>query len=135
MATAAAEITSLVAFTLPGTPYSVRLARFYVRSALNYHDLGGYAEDAEMITSELITNAIAHAGAQAVGLELTCLADGKTLAIVVTDPCPAPPVRRNPAEDTEHGRGLNIVEALSTRWGWRPQDPGKAVYAILTQDA
>jgi anti-sigma regulatory factor (Ser/Thr protein kinase) len=125
----------MVAFTLPTTPYSVGLARFYVRSALTCHGLGSYADNAEMIASELVTNAIAHADAQAVGLELTYMSDGGTLAIVVTDPCPDPPVRRDPAEDTEHGRGLNIVEALSTWWGWRPQDPGKAVYAILTREA
>lgn len=135
MATAAIEATSLVAFTLPGTPYSVQMARFYVRSALSYHNLSGYAEDAETVTSELITNAIAHAGARTVGLELTCLAGGGTLAIVVTDACPDPPVRRDLTEGTEHGRGLNIVEALATRWGWRRQDPGKAVYAILTREA
>jgi hypothetical protein len=33
--------TSLIAFTLPSTPYSVQMARFYTRAALTYHDLGG----------------------------------------------------------------------------------------------
>jgi hypothetical protein len=57
------------------------------------------------------------------------------LAIVVTDPSPLPPLKRDPGNDTEHGRGLHIVEALSARWGWQPRDPGKAVYAILTGEA
>jgi anti-sigma regulatory factor (Ser/Thr protein kinase) len=57
------ETTSLIALTLPGTPYSVRMARFYVRAALSYHDLGHYAQDAEAVASELVTNAIEHAGA------------------------------------------------------------------------
>jgi hypothetical protein len=52
MATTAAETTSLIAFTLPSTPYSVQMARFYIRAALSYHDLGDYAEDAEMVTSD-----------------------------------------------------------------------------------
>jgi hypothetical protein len=52
MAVAAAETTSLVAFTLPGTPYSVQMARFYVRAALGYHDLAHYAGDVEMVTSD-----------------------------------------------------------------------------------
>jgi hypothetical protein len=53
MALAAAEdITSLVAFTLPGTPYSVRMARFYIRAALTCHGLDDYAEDAEMVASD-----------------------------------------------------------------------------------
>jgi anti-sigma regulatory factor (Ser/Thr protein kinase) len=134
MATTATGAGALVAFTLPGTPYSVQMARSYVQATLNYHDLDAYAEDAEMVASELVTNAIKHAGAQAVGLELTFLHDAGALAIVVTDPCPLPPVKRDPSGDAAFGRGLNIIEALSSRWGWRPQDPGKAVYAILTRE-
>ena len=65
MAIAATETTSLVAFTLPGTPYSARMARFYVRAALSYHGLGDYAEDAETVASELVTNAVTHADAPA----------------------------------------------------------------------
>ena len=128
------ETTSLVAFTLPGTPYSVQMARFYVRAALGYHDLGDYAEDAEMVTSELVTNAIAHASAQAFGLELMRLDGSGAVVVVVTDPCPLPPVKRDPAADAEHGRGLLVVEALSARWGWTPHDPGKAVFAIFTRE-
>jgi anti-sigma regulatory factor (Ser/Thr protein kinase) len=135
MTIAAAETTPLIAFTLPSTPYSVQMARFYVRAALSYHDLGDYAEDAEMVASELVTNAITHAGARAVGLEVTCMQGAGTLAIVVTDPCPLPPVKRDPVDGAEHGRGLHLVEALSARWGWRLQDPGKAVFAILTREA
>jgi anti-sigma regulatory factor (Ser/Thr protein kinase) len=131
---AAAETTSLVAFTLPGTPYSVRMARFYVRAALGYHDLGNYAGDVEMVTSELVSNAIAHASAAAINLELMRLEDSGAVVVIVTDSCPHPPVKRDPAEDAEHGRGLHVVEALSTRWGWTPQDPGKAVFAIFTKE-
>jgi anti-sigma regulatory factor (Ser/Thr protein kinase) len=131
MSIAAAEPTSLVAFTLPGTPYSVRMARFYVGAALRHHDLADYAESAEAVTSELVTNAIAHTGADAVGLELMCLEGSGAIVIVVTDPCPLPPVMHDPAEDSEHGHGLRLVDALAARWGWKPQDPGKAVYAIL----
>lgn len=135
MASTATETMSLAAFTLPGSPDSARMARFYVRAALTYHSLGGYADDAEMVASELITNAVVHATASVVSLELTWLDGFKALAVVVTDSSPLPPVKRDPVKDTEHGRGLHIVEALSARWGWRPQDPGKAVYAILTRNA
>jgi anti-sigma regulatory factor (Ser/Thr protein kinase) len=135
MVIATAETMSLVAFTLPGTPYSVRMARFYVRAALSYHNLGDYAEDTEVVTSELVTNAIAHAGAHPVGLELTYLEGAGAVAIIVTDCCPLPPVMHDPAGDTEHGRGLHLIDALSARWGWQRQDPGKAVYAILVRKA
>jgi anti-sigma regulatory factor (Ser/Thr protein kinase) len=134
MATATTEGTSPVVFTLPGTPYSVQMARFYVRAALGYHDLGDYAENIELVTSELVTNAIAHASTRAINLELIRLEGPGAVAVIVTDSSPHPPVRLDPAEDAQHGRGLHIVEALSTRWGWTPQGPGKAVFAIFTRE-
>ena len=131
MQTAAAESTSLIAFTLPSSPYSVRMARFYVRTALGYHDLGGYADDAEMVTSELVTNVIVHAGSPSFGLEMISFADPASVAVIVTDTSPRPPVKRRTAGDAGHGRGLVIIDAVSAAWGWRPRPPGKAVYAIL----
>src|ERR1700727_3317362 len=126
MAIAAAETESLVAFILPSTPYSVQMARFYIRAALTYHDLGDYADDAEMVSSVTMTNAVEHAGAQTIGLELTRLEGSTAVAIVITDPSPLPPVKRDLEGDAECGRGLHIVAALSARWGWRPQGVGKA---------
>ena len=134
MAIAAAETTSLVAFTLPGTPYSVQMARFYVRATLGYHDLGHYAGDVEMVTSELVSNAVAHAGAAAIDLALLRLGDSGAVMVVVTDLSPDPPVKRDLTGDAEHGRGLHVVEALSYSWGWAPCGPGKAVYAIFTKE-
>jgi anti-sigma regulatory factor (Ser/Thr protein kinase) len=134
MATTATKTTSLIAITLPSTRYSAWMARYYVRAALQDHDLGDYAADAAAVTSELVTNAITHTDATAVGLELTCLEGAAAVAIVVTDPCSRPPVKFDPAEDAEHGRGLQVVEALSARWGWSPQGSGKAVFAIFTKE-
>jgi anti-sigma regulatory factor (Ser/Thr protein kinase) len=134
MAIAAEQSTSLAAFTLPGTTYSAAMARFYVRAALGYHELGDFTEDVETVTSELVSNAIAHASARAFDLELLRLDGSGTVAVVVTDPCPLPSVKRHPAAGAEHGRGLLVEEALSARWGWTPRDPGKAVFAIFTRE-
>jgi anti-sigma regulatory factor (Ser/Thr protein kinase) len=135
MATTATKTTSLISFTLPGTPYSVQMARFYVRTALNYHDLGDYIEDTGAVTSELVSNAVMHAGARTFGLELLRLTDSPgAVAVAVTDPSPLPPIRRAPAAGDENGRGLLVVEALSARWGWRPKDSGKTVFAILARE-
>jgi len=128
------ENTSLVTFTLPSTPYSVQMARFYVRAALGYHDLADYAGNVEIVTSELVTNAIAHASARTINLELIRLECPGAVVVVVTDSSPRPPLKLDPAEDAQHGRGLHIVEALSARWGWTPQEPGKAVFAIFTRE-
>ena len=135
MPTAATENTPLIALTLPSSPYSARMARFYVRAALAYHDLGDYTDDAQTVTSELVTNAITHAGTPSFGLEITLLKVPASVAVIVTDASPQPPVKRCPGGDAEHGRGLIIVETVSAAWGWQPRNPGKAVYAILTREA
>jgi anti-sigma regulatory factor (Ser/Thr protein kinase) len=135
MTIAATETPPLIEFTMPGTPHSVRMARFYVRAALTCHDLGDYADDAETVTSELATNAITHAHAAQFGIHVVHLADLAAVALIVTDPSPDPPVKRRLARDTEHGRGLLVVDALSFHLGWRPNASGKSVYAILRREA
>ena len=136
MTATATETTSLITFMLPSTPYSVQIARFYVRAALRYHDLGDYAQDAQAVASELVTNAVTHAGAPSIGLELTRIESSGALAVVVavTDSSPLPPVMRAVPDDAEHGRGLHIVAALSAAWAWAPHGTGKGVYAILMRN-
>ena len=135
MSTTATETTSLIAFTLPSNPYSVQMARFYVRAVLNYHDLGDYCQDAEMVTSELVTNAITHADGATIGLEVIRLEASGAISVIVADASPDPPVMRSPTTGLEHWRGLHVVESLSASWGWTPQGKGKVVYAILTRKA
>ena len=127
----AEESELLVAFTLPRNPFSVHMARFYARAAQGHYDLGGNTGDIETVTSELVGNAVRHAGGFAVSLTLM-RAEG---LLVVGDLSPDPPVKRPLDGDAVHGRGLHIVEALSARWGWLLQDTGKAVYAVFTMGA
>ena len=62
MARTAVEVDpQLIAFMLPSIPESVPIARFHIRAALGFHQLDEYADDAAIITSELVTNAIQHA--------------------------------------------------------------------------
>lgn len=133
LALSAAETEPLISFTLPSTPYSAQIARFYVRATLTYHDLGEFTEHAEMIISELAGNVIEHANAPSFTAWLLLLPGQDRVAVIVADPSPLPPVKGDPSDVAECGRGLLIVEALSVRWGWqwRHDEPGKAVYAIL----
>jgi hypothetical protein len=62
MATIATTTTSLIAFTLPSTPYSVQMARFYIRAALTYHDLDDFTEDVEIVTSDSLNLSICSCG-------------------------------------------------------------------------
>lgn len=138
MAIATTETTSLVAFTLPSTPYSVQMARFYVRAALGYHDLGHYATNAEMVTSELVTNAIQHAcidSTATVRVTLLRVWNPEAVTVVVADCSREGPVIPAASDGNERGRGLRIVDELSDCWGWNPEDGGKAVYAVLMKQA
>jgi hypothetical protein len=128
----------LIAFALPSTPESVRIARFRIRAALGFYRLGGYVADTEIITSELVTNAIQHAcgdDTEAVGVILMLMRNPEVVTIVVTDPSQEAPVKRAPSDHGDRGRGLLVVDELSVCWGWILRDGGKAVYAILAKEA
>jgi anti-sigma regulatory factor (Ser/Thr protein kinase) len=86
-------------------------------------------DDAELIVSELVTNAI---DADCGGAELTVTVEDGRVRIEVDDdahglPQPAP---ARPSDD--RGRGLAIVAALSTRWGYEKKARGKLVWAELS---
>ena len=136
--TAAQAGPRLIAFVLPGIPGSVPVARLRVRAALGLHGLGEYADDAEIITSELVTNAVQHVrdnGAQAIGVTLTHAGSPAAVTVVVSDSSPEEPVRCDRPAGSEQGRGLRIVEALSAHWGWHREGGGKAVFAVLAREA
>jgi Histidine kinase-like ATPase domain len=75
MATTATQADPrLIALALRSCPESVPVARRQVRAALSMHGLGEYADDAEIITSELVTNAVQHAcahGTKTIRVSLT----------------------------------------------------------------
>lgn len=128
----------LIAFMLPGIPGSVRIARFHVRAALAFHDLGLFADDAAVITSELVTNAVQHACCDVtatIGVTVARPRDSETVIIAVSDSSPYAPVMHIVPPGSERGRGLQIVESLSVHWGWHPEPGGKTVFAILAGKA
>jgi anti-sigma regulatory factor (Ser/Thr protein kinase) len=136
--TAAVIDPRLIAFMLPGIPGSVRVARFHVRAALTYCDLGQFADDAAIVTSELVTNAVQHAcrdATETIGVTLARAEELDAVIVTVSDPSPHAPVMHHAPPGSERGRGLQIVESLSTHWGWRAEPGGKAVFAILAGKA
>ena len=127
----------LIALALPGTPESVPIARRRVRAALGFHGLGEFTEDAEVITSELVANAVQHAcedGTKTIGVILTHAGTPAAVTVAVSDSSPQVPVRRDTPAGSEQGRGLQIVEALSAHWGWRCGGGGKVVFAVLARE-
>ncbi|PNE36261.1 ATP-binding protein [Streptomyces noursei] len=82
---------------------------------------------AELVTSELITNAVRHAhdGPITAGVDL----DGQALRIAVIDTSADIPEIALPDDDAEDGRGLFLVAALSDRYGFDPLPSGKCCWA------
>jgi anti-sigma regulatory factor (Ser/Thr protein kinase) len=120
---------------LDAVPRSVPAARGLVRIILESWGLADSADPAELIASELLTNALrasAGAGHPVVRLRLTCRA--WSLLIAVWDASPGLPApRRDGPPDALGGRGLLLVEALADKWGCDPADGGKVVYAEIAR--
>jgi anti-sigma regulatory factor (Ser/Thr protein kinase) len=86
-------------------------------------------DDLEVVTSELVTNAIVHTRTPPV-VEVR-LVGGECVEVAVSDADPEPPVKRIPYEQHTRGLGLHIVDALCEDWGVRPSATGKVVWARL----
>jgi anti-sigma regulatory factor (Ser/Thr protein kinase) len=83
--------------------------------------LNTFADDAEVLASELLTNAVkASWSPDGVGLlSLRLLASQSQLIIEVWDQNPDDPRPQRAELDDEHGRGFMVIDALSSRWGYR----------------
>ncbi len=119
-------------------PESVRAGRDFTRSVLRRWDLVGLIDAAGLVVSELLTNAFQHglASARTPAAErlvrLKLLAQPPLVMCLVSDPGVRIPVLREPDLTAERGRGLQVVEACSVRWGWHLLDGGgKIVWALL----
>ena len=87
-------------------------------------ELGDLEDTVEMLTSELVTNAVLHA--RSMGIVQIRVSLG-TVRVSVDDTSPVLPRPR--AESlAEGGRGLLLVEGLSTSWGWALTETGKQVW-------
>jgi anti-sigma regulatory factor (Ser/Thr protein kinase) len=129
---------------LAALPSAVPCARLHARHLLREWLLDGLAETTELLTSELVTNAVhAMAGQEnqpTVGLRLST--DHVRVLIEVWDADPQPLAPRHPGEDeapapeAEGGRGLFLVSALSARWNWylTQQPEGKVVWCELEDE-
>ncbi|WP_051970024.1 SpoIIE family protein phosphatase [Kitasatospora azatica] len=113
-----------VGWTLPAEPTAVSRARRLVRGVLQEWVIEELTDVAELLVSELVTNAVRYASAP-IGVRLTL---GETLLVEISDPLPDPPRERHAAEADEGGRGLELVRRLALRWGARAEGMGKVVW-------
>jgi anti-sigma regulatory factor (Ser/Thr protein kinase) len=127
---------------LPTSPFRARrYTRFFLNCCRGIS--AGTAETAELLVSELVTNAVRFTGDPARMLRHSERADAsliwlslrhfrEILLIEVYDTDSSPPVRSHPDNDEENGRGLVLVGALSKEWSFFfLPDGGKVVYCFL----
>jgi anti-sigma regulatory factor (Ser/Thr protein kinase) len=121
-------------------PTAPGVARGHVRAVAHEWGLAGLADTAELLTSELVTNAVQaserlknRAGLATVPvIRLRVTSDGVSLIIHVWDASDQMPVLKDFGADDEHGRGLLLVAALGKDWGAYRKAEGKVVWAMIT---
>jgi anti-sigma regulatory factor (Ser/Thr protein kinase) len=121
---------------LGALPGAVPCARLHTRQVLWEWRLTRLSESAELVVSELITNAVAASAsmAQMPPVRMWLMAGMAQVAVMVWDASPQPPTRANVDGESENGRGLMLVEAMSERWDWYfPElSGGKVVWALTS---
>ncbi|MER6471970.1 ATP-binding protein [Streptomyces collinus] len=133
-ATGGAPPGPTAAFELPALPPAVGTARRVVRDLLT---VWGVAEtvrdDAALVLSELVTNALVHAAGERVVCRVRHGVDRVRLEIEDQNRGRALPFPRKPGPDDQNGRGLFLVAALSDDWGvtLAPGRPARVVWAEL----
>ncbi|MFD9391209.1 ATP-binding protein [Streptomyces sp. NPDC060000] len=121
---------------LPHSAAAVPVARALVRTALADLKHGADSDTAELLTAELVANAVEHTAGES-PIELVLELQPTGCRVEVHDPDPVPPgdLTRPSGEEPdpwqEHGRGLLLIRALSSSCGHRPTQQGKAVWFRL----
>src|SRR3954449_11159661 len=105
-------------------------ARHAVRTFCFAHALPHLADDAELLTSELVTNAIKHTGTL---ITLVAISLGGELIVNIRDDDgqSAPPAAVLALPDAESGRGIYVVDEISCRWGTTWHGDGKSMWFRL----
>lgn len=122
--------TSTAAVDLPLDASAGPVARQAVLDACTGWGLveGEWVDDAALVVSELVGNAVRHGGS---GIVLQVDQDHGALRVSVSDSSEDLPQPRDSGDYAEDGRGLMIVGALAESWGVEPRPSGKVVWANL----
>ncbi|MFI0941903.1 ATP-binding protein [Streptomyces sp. NPDC021020] len=115
---------------MPRIPESAHAARTLVADALTSWDLAQLADDALLIVTELVSNAVAHASGPDMRVSVALVSD-RRIRVSVIDAERTRPQARPFDVERERGRGLLLVEAMSCKWGVHLLHEGKAVWAEL----
>ncbi|MFF1298432.1 MULTISPECIES: PAS domain S-box protein [unclassified Streptomyces] len=113
---------------LSATASAVSIGRSFVVKTLSDWGCVPAADDARLLVSEVLTNAVQHAEGP---LVLHLRRTETDLAVEISDLSPHLPQPRLAAEDEESGRGLILVDAIADTWGVRPDERGKTTWFTL----
>ncbi|BFO18066.1 hypothetical protein SHKM778_44540 [Streptomyces sp. KM77-8] len=117
-------------WALPWSPTACSSARSVIRDVLGRWDLDDLVPTAELLASELVSNALRHASGP---LRLT-LERVSGLRCLVSDGSADLPRPADAGPDDEGGRGLLLVDMLAARWGCEVGPEGKNVWFELSGD-
>lgn len=116
---------------LPPVRTAVATARRQVAAACRNWRMSALADTAELLSSELVTNAVIH-GSGEVRMGVSRHGDRLRVEVSDDDPSPVQPRARGDAE--ESGRGLYIVASLASAWGCDAAGAGKTIWFELRND-
>jgi anti-sigma regulatory factor (Ser/Thr protein kinase) len=118
-----------VKHTLAAHPRSAGEARRAVQASLSSWAVDDFSDDAALLVTELVTNAVRHVGSE---VEVSVVLRPDALRVEVSDFSPVGAVEAiSASSDAEGGRGLAIVEGLASRWGVITHSAGKTVWFEL----
>lgn len=111
-----------------------RAARHWVMRTIAEAGIGGASNQViELLTGELVSNAVVH-GPEAAQIRVQLHIDGQDVRVGVRDTGGGTPTVGHPEPTAPSGRGLALVEALSSDWGTRLHDDGKTVWFEVRGD-
>jgi anti-sigma regulatory factor (Ser/Thr protein kinase) len=126
----AMSIRMLEKAVFPATEAAVGEARRWMRKILHGHPR---CDDAVLLLSEAFTNSVVHTRSPVIGTVVLMEEDGCVQIEVIDDGADTMPsaCRHSPDDLAESGRGVRLIRALSSRWGFSEENPRCVVWFAL----
>ncbi|MFD0074562.1 ATP-binding protein [Streptomyces sp. NPDC127166] len=120
--------------SLPRNARSAAVARRLVRTALTVWGLDSLTENATLVITELVSNAVDHSRLPSIRVIVSRPLTNRVRVGVVDRSRTVPTLRADADGDSLRGRGLVLVDALAEEWGTELYRWGKQVWAELKED-